>query len=356
MQNRGLQLNGIYYSESDLIAFCQEKILHSRLEWEKDCCDFILEWLSASESIVAHTSGSTGKPKKIVLQKQKMKNSARLTGEFFQFRKDQKALLCLSTKYIAGKMMMVRAFEWGLNLITVAPDGHPLKCLNEKIDFAAMIPLQVKNSLQEANLNVVHHLLIGGGAVDEDLEEQLQELTTRCYSSYGMTETVSHVAIRSINGSNRSDYFRGLSQLTFTLDHRACLCIDAPEVVDEKLITNDVVELKNKQEFKWLGRYDHVVNSGGIKLFPEQIEKKLKKYISEDFFLAGVADHHLGEKLILLVEGEDSEELKKKIHEQIKSLLEKYEQAREIIFISQFLRTETGKIQREATLSEKLSK
>ena len=248
--------------------------------------------------------------------------------------------------------MVVRAFQWGLDMIPVAPDGHPLRDLDSPVDFAAMIPLQVKNSIREGvEINLVKNLLIGGGAVDVALELELQKLKTNCYSSYGMTETVSHVAIRKLNGPGKTNHFKGMPGVQFSLDERSCLCIDAPLILDERLRTNDVVEVKSETEFQWLGRFDHVVNSGGIKLFPEQIEKKLEGVISEDFFLVGMKDEHLGEKLVLLIEraelkGQALEQLKNKM----KSLLEKYEQAREIFCVPQFERTPTGKIQREATI------
>ncbi|MGQ1909855.1 AMP-binding protein [Marinifilum sp. RC60d5] len=357
--NSELTINGIHYNKEELSIYCDNIISNSLNEWECDYCRFIQEWMNNSDFVHAKTSGSTGVPKQIILSKQKMINSARLTGEFFEFSKRQTALLCLSTNFIAGKMMLVRAFEWQLNLIPVEPNGHPLKYVSRNIDFAAMIPLQVKNSLSEnSGLEHIKNLLIGGGAVDNHLEDSLQLLKTHCFVGYGMTETVSHVALRSLNGPNKSASYYAMGNAEFSTDNRGCLCISSPLIVEQKLLTNDMVELISKKEFKWLGRFDNVINSGGIKLFPEQIEAKLQDLIEEPFFLAGIPDNHLGEKLILLIESPTAEARKKEeLIRQIKSLFDKFEQAREIFYVPKFKRTLTGKIQREVTLlTSKLSR
>jgi len=350
---RELTLNGKHYSEPQLIVHCTEQLSISKFQWKRDVCAFILEWLNPETTVQAKTSGSTGAPKPMVLSKERMLNSAKLTGAFFRFKKDQSALLCLSTNFIAGKMMVVRAFLWQLNLIIVEPNSRPMNSVQSKIDFAAMVPLQVANSLNDrAKLNMVRNLLIGGGAVDSSLENKLRNITTNCFSGYGMTETVSHVAIRSLNGENKSSYYTGLGKLTFSTDERECLKIDAPQVLLEPICTNDMVELINEKQFVWLGRFDNVVNSGGIKLFPEQIEEKLHAIISDPFFLAGVPDKHLGQKLVLVIEkAHPDSNYKSELEEKIKGLPNKYEQARNIIFIREFKRTPNGKLQREATLS-----
>jgi len=352
--NRSLTIDGKTYNEAALILYCENLISYSKEEWERDYCFFIMEWLNDSDEVSAKTSGSTGIPKQIKLSKQKMINSARLTGDYFGFKKGDTALYCLSSNYIAGKMMIVRAFVWQLNLLPVSPDGYPLKNVDQRIEFAAMIPLQVKNSLSEnSKINKIKNLLVGGGAVDLILLKKVQSVRTNCFIGYGMTETVSHVAIRCLNGANKSDSYSAMGDAKFTIDERGCLCIASSAVLHKELVTNDVVELINDKEFKWLGRFDNVINSGGIKLFPEQLEEKLRGIIHQAYFLAGVPDDHLGEKMILLIEGENGKEEKRlEISKQIKSLFAKYEQAREIFYIFEFKRTATGKIQREATLEE----
>ncbi len=350
---RELTINGKLYSEDDLLKYCVSQLLINDHQWERDIYSFILEWLDSKQTVEANTSGSTGEPKLMDLSKERMVNSAQLTGDYFKFEKGQTALLCLSTNFIAGKMMVVRAFVWKLNLILVDPNGHPLKNLKDKIDFAAMVPLQVINSLKDGiDFGLIANLLIGGGAVDANLEEQLQELPTKCFSSYGMTETVSHVAIKPLNGKCRSGHYQGLGGVTFSLDKRACLQINAPQLLAKAIITNDIVELVDENRFTWIGRYDNVVNSGGVKLFPEQIEEKLKNAITDPFFITGVSDQLLGQKLVLVIEKDkQSSEYVSKLLTKIKGLLSKYEQARDIIFIQEFKRTPNGKLQREATMS-----
>lgn len=350
---RELTINGKLYSEEELLKHCTSQLLISDFQWERDVYSFILEWLNSKETILANTSGSTGEPKSMDLSKERMINSAQLTGEYFKFEKGQTALLCLSTNFIAGKMMLVRAFLWQLNLILVDPNGHPLNNLKDKIDFAAMVPLQVINCLKDGiDFGLIANLLIGGGAVDANLEEQLQELPTKCFSSYGMTETVSHVAIKPLNGNSRSEYYQGLGNVTFSLDKRACLQINALQVLSEVICTNDVVKLIDEKHFIWLGRYDNVVNSGGVKLFPEKIEEKLKDAISDPFFITGITDDLLGQKLVLVIEKHNqSSEYVSNLLAKIKGLLGKYEQARDIIFCKEFKRTVNGKLQREVTMS-----
>jgi O-succinylbenzoic acid--CoA ligase len=350
---RELTLNGITYSEEELSKHCRSELLTCDFQWERDIYSFLLDWLDDKDSILAQTSGSTGKPKKMRLSKQSMINSAKLSGTYFKWKKGDCALLCLSPNFIAGKMMVVRAFVWQLNLILVEPKGHPMKSVKSKINFAAMLPLQVINGLKEGvDFGLIDQLLIGGGAVDSQLEASLQELPTRCFSSYGMTETVSHVAIKVLNGPTRANYFKGIGNVRFTIDERDCLQITAPEILSDTLQTNDLVRLIDDRKFIWLGRYDYVVNSGGIKLFPEQIEDKLKTVISEAFFLIGMKDELLGEKLVLLIEKANPPEVYiSELREKMKGLLDKYEQAREIFFLPKFQRTANGKLQRGESLS-----
>ena len=348
-----LTINGKHFSDEELYVHCKDRVSNSSLQWERDVCIFILEWMDSTDSVLAKTSGSTGFPKAIVLSKQKMLNSAKQTGDFFNFKEGQSALLCLSANYIAGKMMIVRAILWQLNLILVDPNGNPLENLNTKVDFAAMVPLQLVNSLNSPDrIELITNLLIGGGAVDTKLETKIQNLTTNCFSSYGMTETVSHVAIKSLNGSSKSCYFKGLGDVLFSVDKRNCLKITAPHVLSSPIVTNDVVDLITEKQFVWLGRYDNVVNSGGIKLFPETIEKKLQGVISAPFFLTSLPDEKLGQKLVLLVENPIAKEKDKvELQKKIKGLLDKLEQARAIFFIKEFIRTPNGKLKRKATLS-----
>ena len=347
-----LKLNFSQLNTNQLISFCHDQIKNGSEQWQEDIYCFILEWFDEKMDVPAKTSGSTGNPKKILLEKAKMAQSALMTGKFFNFKEKDTALLCLSPQFIAGKMMIVRAIIWQMNLVCVKPDGHPIEGLSQIVDFAAMIPLQVKNSIHnKTQLGKVKTILIGGGAVDIKLCEQIQNIKPKCFASFGMTETLSHIAIKTLNGLNKSNSYKALNGVRLSTDERNCLKIRAPKLLDKAIITNDIVRLISDSEFEWLGRFDNVINSGGLKLFPEQIEEKLASFINQAFFLIGIPDEHLGEKMILLIESKKkNEDEKKQIHAKINSYLEKFQRPRAIYLISKFERTLTNKIQRKATL------
>jgi len=303
----------------------------------KEVKSFISEWLVPKETIELQTSGSTGTPKKIVVQKKCMKNSARLTGARFGLKSGDSALLCLPMKYIAAKMMVVRALELGLELKVVDPSGT----IRESADFVAMVPMQLANSLDQ--LDHIKTIIVGGSPVNESLIKKLQNTKTEIYETYGMTETVTHVAVKPLNGVHKSECFVALDGVSFETDARGCLIIDAPALNPEPVVTNDVVELLSVTSFNWLGRIDNVINSGGIKMHPEIIEKKLESFLpNRRYFVVGLPDKELGQKLALIVEGDPFDiEL---------NYLPKYEQPKEIIFRSSFPETESGKIKRHALL------
>ncbi len=321
--------------------------LNPEISWENDILSFLEEWNSKKEFILSKTSGSTGIPKEIELPKQAMKLSAKMTGDFFGLTEGNSALLCLPVNFIAGKMMIVRAAELKLKLYCVEPKStlrlRSAADINE-FDFVPMTPMQVENSFDE--LSKIKTLLIGGAPLAESLREKLMLLPTKCFESYGMTETITHIALKEIS----DEFFTTLKDIKITQDGRGCLIIQTP-YFEEKIITNDMVEIKNETRFKWLGRFDHVINSGGIKLFPEQIEKKLKPFIKEEFIITSLPDEILGEKLILIIECSDfAQQLsfsKRSSKFEIRnSPLEKFEIPKETYCIEEFPRTESGKIKR----------
>ncbi len=316
--------------------------LNPEIFWENEILLFINEWNSSTEFIISKTSGSTGTPKEIRLPKPAMKMSAKMTGEFFGLREGMSALLCMPVNFIAGKMMIVRAMELNLKLYIVEPKSKIKLDFADKIDFVPMTPMQVENSLEE--LSKIKILLIGGAPLSESLRNKLLELSVQSFESYGMTETITHIALKEIS----EQFFRILKGVSIQKDNRDCLVIQTP-YFEEEIITNDIVELQNKSEFKWLGRFDNVINSGGIKLFPEQIEKKLKPYISEEFIITSLPDNLLGEKLILVIEKDTSDFCYAELVEvqMPSSVLSKYETPKEIHFLQTFPRTESGKVKRE---------
>ena len=342
--HKDFQLNGNSFASAD------ELIEYAKTHFPK-LVAFLTDWFSENKSIVVSTSGSTGLPKNIALKKEHMRNSALATATYFQLFEKTTALHCLPIDFIAGKMMMVRALLFGWHLDAIVSNSRPLKNVQKRYDFSAMVPLQLSNSLGQ--LQLISQLIVGGGAISSDVEKSIQQVPTEIYATYGMTETITHIAIRKLNNFRHAElvsasHYKTLANVSIALDDRGCLLINAPKVSDETIITNDIVELISDTEFIWKGRYDHVINSGGIKLHPEEIEKKLSAHINSRFFVAGVADEKLGNKLVLIIEGEEDSLIVNSVRNL--SILSKYEQPKEILFIDQLIETATKKIQRQKTL------
>ena len=345
----GFRLQGEHYTKEQLKEVAYSLIKEGE-DFEKSIGDFLIDWLNDADNLMVQTSGSTGRPKKIQLQKDYMKNSAMVTGEFFGLKPKDTALLCLPASYIAGKMMLVRSMVLGLHLDFIGPTTVISIKDDSAYDFAAMVPLQVENSLSE--IQKIKHLIVGGAAVSEELKVKigLSGSQTQIYETYGMTETITHVAVKKIHPeSNIQVNFEALKGVSFKQDERSCLIIDAPLVTDGPVLTNDVVNLVSEKEFTWLGRYDNVINSAGVKLFPEQIEAKLGKFLSQRFFVAGIPDQKLGQKLVLILEGEGQIlAVRDKILHSPE--LDTYERPKEIYLVKKFKETTSGKIQRNNTL------
>ena len=332
------KLNGFSFTKDDLLRVAYSFIKEGE-NYEKPLGIFILDWFDPKPYLEMNTSGSTGTPKIIRVDKQAMVNSALATGDFFDLQPGQKVLHCLPTEYVAGKMMFVRAFILGLDMEFVAPSSHPLESVKGSFDFCGMVPLQAKNSMND--LYRIKKLIIGGAKVTKTLEQELVKVPSQIYETYGMTETITHIAAKRVAASA----FTVLPNVKITTDDRHCLVIDAHKISGEKIVTNDLAELISDTQFVWKGRFDNVINSGGIKLIPEQIEEKLASSISNCFFVYGQADELLGEKLVLFVEGESMP-----IDESIFEVLDKYEKPKEIVFIPEFKRTATGKVIRDQSI------
>lgn len=309
--------------------------------------DFLDEWHSSADFVWGHTSGSTGAPKPIKLLKHDMEESARLTVDYFGLAAGTTMLLCLSPDYIAGKMMIVRALLSGADLLVVPPSSRPLTSVDERVDFAAMVPAQVVESLcddaQCGRLARVGALIVGGAPLPPVAEERLSDLPVRSYATYGMTETVSHVALRRIGDPTMT--YRALGQITFSADNRDCLVIHTPHFAVKELVTNDVVELIDKYSFRWIGRYDHVINSGGVKVFPERIEQQIASLFTRRFFVAACADEKWGECVALAIEGDpfsatDEAALLARIRERVG----RYEVPRRLFYLPTFAETSSGKV------------
>lgn len=329
------KLNGVHLDRNELCLVGYSFIKEGD-DFERATGEFILDWFDNKSYIVLSTSGTTGVPKKIQIEKQAMVHSALATGNFFELHPGDKALHCLPTKFIAGKMMFVRSFILGLEIDYVAPSSHPLENNTSKYDFVAMVPLQVENSIAE--LSNVKKMIVGGAKMSASLEKSLFQLKTEVYETYGMTETITHIAAKKLG----QKAFTILPNVTIHQDERKCLVIDAPKISKQTIVTNDIVELVNEKQFIFLGRIDNVINSGGIKLIPEQIEAKLAGKIQARFFVAGIHDSVLGEKLVLIIEGD-----KQNLAPAVFDGLDKFEKPKEVFYVPVFTETGNGKIKRK---------
>lgn len=338
-------LNGKHYDAASLLDLA-EALHNMGDDEEKEIASFLLEWLYPKDTLLVKTSGSTGNPKTITLQKEKMIASARATGQFFDLPSKTTALHCLPLQYIAGKMMLVRAMMLGWHLDVVTPTKSPLKQTSKTYDFVAMVPYQLAHSFEE--LNQIKTLIVGGGEVSQELQSQLQEYNTKVYATYGMTETITHVAIKKLNHlpSLEKKLYNALPGITFSTDTRNCLIINAPSIVDEPLTTNDVVHCISKTEFEWLGRFDNIINSGGVKINPEVLEQRLQKHINVPFFIASLPDTKLSEKIVLCIENHQ-QDLPKNTFDN----WDTYEIPKDIYTLPKFVYTKTGKLQRKKTLA-----
>ncbi|WP_298952797.1 AMP-binding protein [uncultured Nonlabens sp.] len=315
-------------------------------EWEKQVGEFLLSWLDNFDVVTVKTSGSTGVPKEYKLDKQHMLNSAVMTGNRFDIGAERDVLCCLSLSYIAGKMMLVRAMTLGWHIDLVKPSTTPLKKVEKRYDFTAMSPLQLSKSLD--HIHKVRKVIIGGGAVSQGLIDQLNGKHTQVFHTYGMTETASHIAVRQLYPTYEENY-SVVENVTIDKDKEGKLVVHAPDFARTSLITNDLVDLVNKNEFKILGRVDDVINTGSVKVHPSQVEQKLSIHILEPFFLSAREDEELGQKVILVIQGEQRD-LKSAFKK-----LDKFEVPKEIYFLKEFALTHTGKIDKRVVLEKLFS-
>lgn len=342
-----LKING-FYCDKERLRIMGVIYIKEGSPYMKKIGNFLLNWIDNKDSIEVTTSGTTGIPQKVWVKKQHMVNSALATAKYLNLKAGNTALCCLPADFIAGKMMIVRAMVLGLDLECVEPTSMPMLQTPKSFDFVAMTPMQASKSLDE--LWRIKKLILGGSAISEDLEEKLQKAPCQVYATYGMTETVSHVAIRKVNNRKTSKKtYKAMPHVSFEQDERNCLVINCFKVADHEVITNDVVELLSETEFIWQGRFDNVINSGGFKIFPESIESKLVGHIKDRFFIWHEKDEILGERAVLFIEGKEEnypnliEKLQKDKH------LLRYEIPKRVYFLPKFEKTDTGKIQRKQT-------
>lgn len=348
----GLLLKNMIQPIDKLADLCQCMIDDKQvLDWEKNIYAFILEWIDDKDYIVQRSSGTSGIPKEIKLSKESMIKSAENTCNFFEFKFGQSALLCLPIEYIAGKMMIVRAFVGGLNLLYTEPSSFPDISNSGNIDFCAMVPLQVYNILNSAEtLRKIRKIIIGGAEIRDELEVLLRDLPNEVYATYGMAETCSHVAIRRLSGSEFERHYHALPGIKFSSDKRNCLLIDTDYLTDQ-VVTNDVIDLLNPETFRWIGRYDNLINSGGIKIVPEEIEAVVSKTTGFDCAIVGMPDEKLGQRVVLIIEKGGGEISQEEVKSSLISELPKRYHPKEIIFVDELPRNHSFKVDRKKLLA-----
>ena len=345
-QRQRLLLQGMEYTAGDISRLVAEGAENCPPAlW--DLYIFLEKWFDASPVLTVHTSGSTGTPKELVVRKDRMMQSARLTCEFLNLQAGDTALLCMNLRYIGAMMVVVRSLVAGLNLIVRPASGHPLSDIEEPLRFAAMVPLQVYNTLrvpeEKERLEQTDILIIGGGAVDDTLEAEISALPTAVYSTYGMTETLSHIALRRLNGETASKHYYPFPSVELSLSAESTLVIKAPLICGEVLQTNDIACLYPDGSFTIAGRKDNVINSGGIKIQAEEMEKRLRPFIPVPFVVTSVPDPRLGQALTLLIAGQvDVRELESKLQ----MVLDAYHRPRHIFMTESIPQTENGKTDR----------
>lgn len=334
--------------------------------------EFLAEWNNTDSCVCVHTSGSTGKPKELLVEKTRMLASARITCDFLGLKPGDTALLCMPLDFIAGKMMVVRSIERNLNLVEVKPSNHPLRDFLasgthssvKTIDFAAMVPSQVFGSLEDSDecalLKQIRHLIIGGGFIPPEMEKTLHSFPNAVWSTYGMTETLSHIALRRISGEGASLWYTPFQDVGISVTDSepqnpniGPLVISAPHVCRDTLVTNDIVEIDpsdSRKRFRIIGRKDNVICSGGIKLHIEEIEDWLRPYIRQQFCVTKRPDSKFGEVAILLVEGSAEG-----YSEICADILPPYSRPKAILTVDRIPMTDTGKINRAlaAEIAEK---
>ncbi len=320
---------------------------------------FCQKWLLGEEIYEIKTSGSTGTPKLIQPTRRAMQASVQMSQRAFAWQGGEKALVCLHTQYIAGIMMLVRGLELDWTMYLQAPSHNPLADFDKPLDFAAFVPLQMQNILEKnpEKLSLFtnqSNIILGGAAISMRLEEEIEKvLSPPIFQTYGMTETLSHIALRKLNGKEKEISFTPLAGVKIRLDNRKCLCISSPTTLFQEIITNDIAELEENGSFRVLGRADNIINSGGVKIQLEEVEKAIEKIFVEiglqkRFYCIGIADDYWGQMIALCIEGESlPQNIDESLHQAFKKIPNKYYIPKKIIYQAKFAETETGKIKRQ---------
>lgn len=345
-------------SGEEIISLSESKLRSPLADWQRHIWEFVALWMDdGATNIPVFTSGSTGAPQSIVHSKDAMLQSAEMTAATLGLQQGADAFLCLPAGKISGMMMLVRSMANRMNLVCVKPSLHPLQEMTEhpEIDFAAFTPMQFSDIIQDENVwrraEKIRKVILGGEDIRYGLMERIREMKNEVYATFGMTETISHIALKRLNGSRPDLYYKTLPGIRVSADENYRLMIHAPKLGLENLLTKDMVQIISDTEFEWLGRMDHVINRGGIKIYPEEIEKKLQPFIPHPFFMAELSPGTTDARLALMIEAAELSNAALKQIEEAFSTLDKWSRPREILKCTAFRRTDNGKIKRRETLA-----
>ncbi|MBF9254861.1 AMP-binding protein [Pontibacter sp. 172403-2] len=364
MTDKSLLLNGkkFYYDEIAAYSFRNSIPLNG---YESKTLEFCRSWLTGIQEFPIQTSGSTGTPKVMHLTRQQMEASARRTIKILNLQSGDRMLACLNTEYIAGMMMLARGFIADLEMVIVDPVSNPLALApaDEQIDFSSFVPMQIQTILQDMpaalpQLNHMKGILVGGAPVSPMLQRELRSIKSPVYHTYGMTETASHIALRRLSGPEAAEYYEVLDDISVGIDRRGCLTIKGDITNNELLVTNDIVELLTPTRFRWIGRADNTINTGGVKVQIEKVELAVAEALIDwdsapRSFVAPQPDELLGEKIVLVLEGNPLEAGKEQeLLKTLRKFLKRFEMPKELYYIPAFTETATGKISRQRTLKK----
>jgi len=357
-----LVINGktFYYEEIAAYSFRQSIPING---YEAKVLEFCRNWLNGQQEFVVHTSGSTGTPKNITLTRRQLEASARRTIEALQLKPGDRTLVCLNVEAISGMMMLVRGFLAELHLTIIEPIGNPLAFSKpeQPFDFISLVPYQLQTIITETPakkliLDFAKGILVGGAPINSDLLKLIQEIKAPIYHTYGMTETVSHIALRRLNGDQPEELFTAFPDITLGQDERGCLTIKGDVTDHQTIITNDLVNLHPQRKFAWLGRADNTINTGGVKVQIEKVEvilaqALLAQEIDCRSFVSSLPDAKLGSKLIAVLQTDALDKnTEKAVYTEMEKLLTKYEIPKQILYTPNFAVTPSGKIDKLNTL------
>lgn len=318
------------------------RLKSKKTKYLEEIISFLGKWNSDDDSFIIKSSGTTGPIKEIDFSRSSLIQSAKITIKAFNLNKNSILISALPFSFVAGKMMLVRALELKCRVLVLEPSSNPIIELNSKATFAAFTPYQLQHILKESSekLELIDKIIIGGSKVNNTLGARLALIKSEFYETFGMSETLTHVAIRPINGADSSEYFTILDEFDYSINSDQCLEIKASHLGDEKLITTDIVRLVGARQFEWLGRIDNVINTGGVKVYPETIERKLSEKIKEPFIISKIKDDFFGEKVLIIIESEKQLEM----DDLDLSALSKFEVPKVVRIVKELPRNNNGKI------------